>query len=517
MYADSGATLYHSITQETSAKNVQYNENHVENATVKTGNEFGKESKLEIAAFTQTGHFASGTDPLPSEKCDEDSSGYASGLHTALENTVSGAADVTGNVVAAYYNPFETSYRNPFEDDTYFFTDKSVTDIDLPELPSCYKDGTYYVVKDICIDMGVPSLDKILEENDGRDQKGVVALPIPDLDEKGTLKREVAGPIIHVSNSFDATIFDGRLYPVEDEVAANNGTPEKPLMEGGGIAGTKDEFLRKVLDEKVVAANLPLIGSAEPVSDVLKSLVSGSQNPRILPEDHGSVDLACSSARNSCDEEVMVKTSQLLHQSGAGNCHPDSPHTSDIDQQQSAQDYAQNTTDGMTTKPGDESEDEHVSTSVAPSATTIPNSSSDANDFPFDRTVESGSITFNFDSSPPPMISSRKVSPESSDFQQSGKSLNVPGLDDSLLDSLTGSTRSFFIQHGLGESSISGPLSYSGNISLRSDSSTASTRSFAFPVLHSEWNSSPVKMAKPDRRQLRKHRGWRMALLCCRF
>ncbi|KAL5995303.1 hypothetical protein ACLOJK_025361 [Asimina triloba] len=95
--ADSGATLYHSITQETSAKNVQYNENHVENATVKTGNEFGKESKLEIAAFTQTGHFASGTDPLPSEKCDEDSSGYASGLHTALENTVSGAVDVTGN------------------------------------------------------------------------------------------------------------------------------------------------------------------------------------------------------------------------------------------------------------------------------------------------------------------------------------------------------------------------------------------------------------------------------------
>ncbi|KAM1214674.1 hypothetical protein ACFX2I_011168 [Malus domestica] len=81
-------------------------------------------------------------------------------------------------------------------------------------------------------------------------------------------------------------------------------------------------------------------------------------------------------------------------------------------------------------------------------------------------------------------------------------------------------------QRGLGESSFSaaghfsnfiasGP--YSGNVSLRSESSTTSTRSFAFPVLQSEWNSSPVRMAKADRRHLRKHRGWRGCFLCCRF
>ncbi|CAN6727536.1 unnamed protein product [Malus baccata var. baccata] len=81
-------------------------------------------------------------------------------------------------------------------------------------------------------------------------------------------------------------------------------------------------------------------------------------------------------------------------------------------------------------------------------------------------------------------------------------------------------------QRGLGESSFSaaghfsnfiasGP--YSGNVSLRSESSTTSTRSFAFPVLQSEWNSSPVRMVKADRRHLRKHRGWRGCFLCCRF
>lgn len=67
-----------------------------------------------------------------------------------------------------------------------------------------------------------------------------------------------------------------------------------------------------------------------------------------------------------------------------------------------------------------------------------------------------------------------------------------------------------------GRIACTGPmLVYSGSVSLRSDSS--STRSFAFPILQPEWQTSPVKMAKPDRRQYRKHAGWKQALLCCRF
>lgn len=63
----------------------------------------------------------------------------------------------------------------------------------------------------------------------------------------------------------------------------------------------------------------------------------------------------------------------------------------------------------------------------------------------------------------------------------------------------------------------SGHIPYSGNISLRSESSTTSTRSFAFPVLQNEWNSSPVKMAKADRRRLKEDRGWGYRILCCKF
>ncbi|XP_078154625.1 uncharacterized protein LOC144549930 [Carex rostrata] len=60
-------------------------------------------------------------------------------------------------------------------------------------------------------------------------------------------------------------------------------------------------------------------------------------------------------------------------------------------------------------------------------------------------------------------------------------------------------------------------IAYSGSLSIRSDSSTTSARSFAFPIMQNEWNSSPIKMAKADQRRYRKHRGWRSNLFCCSF
>ncbi|KAL9243325.1 hypothetical protein vseg_017226 [Gypsophila vaccaria] len=65
----------------------------------------------------------------------------------------------------------------------------------------------------------------------------------------------------------------------------------------------------------------------------------------------------------------------------------------------------------------------------------------------------------------------------------------------------------------------SGALPYSGSISLRSTSSTASTQSFAFPILAQEFNSSPERMPEPQRRQLTKLKQWKMKLcwFCCKF
>lgn len=181
----------------------------------------------------------------------------------------------------------------------------------------------------------------------------------------------------------------------------------------------------------------------------------------------------------------------------------------------------------------------------------------------YDSKLESGTITFDFGPSNTSMVCEREASPQNDGREPPLESRNTSKLEDGL-DSLPFSGQ---IQRGLGESSFSGigpssalisysgQIAHSGNISLRSDSSTTSTRSFAFPVyvkknptnqtnylfsffpclhisknskftvaycfymyrLQSEWNSSPVRMAKADRRHLRKHRGWRQGLLCCRF
>lgn len=110
--------------------------------------------------------------------------------------------------------------------------------------------------------------------------------------------------------------------------------------------------------------------------------------------------------------------------------------------------------------------------------------------------------------------------------QQSVQKPVVVTVEEPIID-VTTSARSSFARliheesSSLGVASLlglttSGHIPYSGNLSHRSDSSTTSTHSFAFPILQSEWNSSPIKMAKADRRHLRKHR-WKTILICCKF
>ncbi|KAF8391860.1 hypothetical protein HHK36_022198 [Tetracentron sinense] len=123
---------------------------------------------------------------------------------------------------------------------------------------------------------------------------------------------------------------------------------------------------------------------------------------------------------------------------------------------------------------------------MASVADDLNSSSSDTDEVPFNNKVESGSITFDLDSSTL-AISSREKSPQKVDFKPPPETLNMSRLEDGTSDNLTALSRSFSIKHGHGESSffvvgpLSGTIPYSGSISLRSDSSTTSTRSFAFP------------------------------------
>lgn len=105
----------------------------------------------------------------------------------------------------------------------------------------------------------------------------------------------------------------------------------------------------------------------------------------------------------------------------------------------------------------------------------------------YNSMVETGSITFDFDASAPG-ARGKEEPLQIGDSQR----IETPGM--SRLEDAPRQSVSSQFHSGLGESSFSaagsfpslisysGPVAYSGSISLRSDSSTTSTRSFAFPM-----------------------------------
>ncbi|GMI76768.1 hypothetical protein HRI_001346100 [Hibiscus trionum] len=110
---------------------------------------------------------------------------------------------------------------------------------------------------------------------------------------------------------------------------------------------------------------------------------------------------------------------------------------------------------------------------------------------------------------------------QGSGCQQPHKTEGLSRTEDRMSRSLTGSGQSNIneISHGdcdpFAPSPLSGPIPCSGSVSLRSSSSTASSHSFAFPILPTEWSGSPVRMAEADPRRPRKHQSWRTCFLCC--
>ncbi|XWS37240.1 hypothetical protein CRYUN_Cryun19dG0026400 [Craigia yunnanensis] len=136
--------------------------------------------------------------------------------------------------------------------------------------------------------------------------------------------------------------------------------------------------------------------------------------------------------------------------------------------------------------------------------------------------AESGSTIYFSDSSLTTMCSLKEFL-EGPECQQTHKTESFSWTKDRISRSLTGPSQSFVNQLGHGYcgsfavSPLSGPIPCSGSISLRSTSSTASNHSFAFPVLPSEWNGSPVRMVEADQREPRKHQSWRTCFLCCKF
>ncbi|XAR55952.1 hypothetical protein NMG60_11036213 [Bertholletia excelsa] len=365
-------------------------------------------------------------------------------------------------------------------ENTELYTDKNVMQYDLSKSIICERENTYQVVKDICIDEGVIFKDKILIEN--ANERGICTI-ISNQDKDSSMTKEpddieyssADGSESSSGNDFedDAHEFgskeeeDTELFVADalkslfkshfDDEFSNNGR-SLDLVQTDDIDHNEDKRMDDVLREKSVTG---------------MSLMQNFTKQRSL---------------NSFLESPISNGNEAEKQSGQIPCSEEYPESPAL----------------VTT--ADDS-----------------NKRSFFNDLNQSKNVESEIAHLNSSVS---ADDGRSGNPGYIDHDQPLKTDSEPNHGDGISDSLTVGRES---QRCQGESSFSmaGPLSglitysgriaYSGSISLRSDSSTTSTRSFAFPVLQTEWSGSPVRMAKADRRHYRKNRSWMVGFLCCRF
>ncbi|KAF2321381.1 hypothetical protein GH714_040969 [Hevea brasiliensis] len=77
-----------------------------------------------------------------------------------------------------------------FEQDPVFYVGKSVMESKLPELVVCYKENICHVVKDICVDEGVPFGDRFLFDPGVSEENLRIILPIEDINKEKGSKNE---------------------------------------------------------------------------------------------------------------------------------------------------------------------------------------------------------------------------------------------------------------------------------------------------------------------------------------
>lgn len=102
-----------------------------------------------------------------------------------------------------------------FEREKNLYTDKNVLDYERPELIVCYKEINYHVVKDICVDEGMPANRKVL-------------LDISEDDKSGNINEEVL-----ISNCLEPTSLDNTELPSERSLCKLEESIQKDGMNSG--------------------------------------------------------------------------------------------------------------------------------------------------------------------------------------------------------------------------------------------------------------------------------------------
>lgn len=207
--ADSEPVFCHSaLGHKPDSKPFEYNDNAIHTA-MKSGNLIMKENQKRISCDLKGTE--RGTGGLPYDL--DDSNGWTeTNFDCSLsmdDLKIENQDEVRDFVASPIHSSRETG---PFDKDSDVVMDKSIMECELPELTVCYKESTYHVVKDICIDEGVPSQEKILFESVTDEKTLCIFLPAEKDQNKELVKEkeDIDTSIPDASQGFDDD--RGRYY-----------------------------------------------------------------------------------------------------------------------------------------------------------------------------------------------------------------------------------------------------------------------------------------------------------------
>lgn len=396
-----------------------------------------------------------------------ESNGY--GFWSVLKSSDSEQLDILGRSGLSGPSFAETRLAKK---DMDHLVDRNDDDLRIPELMICYRESSFLEVKDICIDEGVNSHENVLFETD-RD-KGPCANFLGGEDKESNLSYGRMDDHFSTANCLNCSEYHYFEDAVKPHVRANLVPTEIKADDDADAKSKVKDVALEILpcdssDNVCYGITQPSSkeSNSEQITDAT-ALASASEGIRGSLEDVSATSGDPSSASNSEDSSNHSHIQKLPDDCKADKvaCPPVSRGTN--------------------------------------------------KDAPDASEAECRSTASNSDASARASTSGEEIH-----TTETRNKMKHDGVSDSQTDrkAETFSGESSFSLAGPVSSLItySGPIAYSGSLSLRSDGSTTSNRSFAFPVLQNEWNSSPVRMAKADGRIFRRHRGWRHGLLCCRF
>ncbi|XP_009776800.1 uncharacterized protein [Nicotiana sylvestris] len=473
------------------------------------------------------------------------------------------------SIVSDEHAPF-TSGCKFLGTNTSLYAEKHAKEYELPELIVCYKESNYNIVEEICTDKSVAVMDRILTESWSNGQNGTYVCTPADEDQHSNTSESDDIELCSAGGSKASSV------EYANSVAATSEEEDTESL----VAATNEEEdtdkVNRISDADTYLEDLIMIFGSKGTTKWKGTNPSGkysSANIMLHTEESG---IQNSQKSNSVGDQSAQQPDQILYEEAAlksqiGVSEKDSSASVMLHLEEPGVRNSQKSSsdcDQSVQQPDQIPFEEAAFKSQIPVSAVVDeaNISMAATDLFYGSELGTEAIIFDFNSSKavtpsstdegienfhePSVISAATTSykdrscynlsvasqvhysnsvDKSSSINVHGQSLesqDVANLEDKSSSCLLLDSEGHFADgeasfSALGPASglhfFSGRISYCGSISLRSDGSTTSTGSFTFPILLSEWNSSPVRMAQVESSHCRKHKRWRQGLLCCRF